>query len=43
MKAPAEPASRLVELAIVPDSDHHATLDNPAGFVNAVRPFLSKA
>jgi pimeloyl-ACP methyl ester carboxylesterase len=29
-----------VELATVPESDHHATLDNPAGFVQAVRPFL---
>jgi len=31
-----------VELATVPDSDHHATLDNPAGFVAAVKPFLSR-
>jgi pimeloyl-ACP methyl ester carboxylesterase len=31
-----------VELATVPESDHHATLDNPAGFVEAVRPFLAK-
>jgi pimeloyl-ACP methyl ester carboxylesterase len=31
-----------VELATVADSDHHVTLDNPTGFVEAVRPFLSK-
>ncbi|MGZ8209528.1 MAG: alpha/beta fold hydrolase [Burkholderiales bacterium] len=31
-----------VELAEVPDSDHHVTLDNPAGFVHAVRDFLSR-
>ena len=31
-----------VELATVPDSDHHVTLDNPTGFVDAVKPFLSK-
>lgn len=29
-----------VELATVADSDHHVTLDNPDGFVRAVRPFL---
>jgi pimeloyl-ACP methyl ester carboxylesterase len=31
-----------VELAEVPQSDHHVTLDNPPGFVDAVRPFLSR-
>jgi pimeloyl-ACP methyl ester carboxylesterase len=31
-----------VEFAEVPDSDHHITLDNPAGFVHAVRGFLNK-
>ncbi len=31
-----------VELATVADSDHHVTLDNPAGFVAAVKPFLAK-
>jgi pimeloyl-ACP methyl ester carboxylesterase len=31
-----------VELATVANSDHHVTLDNPTGFVEAVRPFLSK-
>jgi pimeloyl-ACP methyl ester carboxylesterase len=31
-----------VELATVADADHHVTLDNPAGFVSAVRPFLAK-
>ena len=32
-----------VELAEVTDSDHHVSLDNPAGFVAAVKPFLAKA
>jgi pimeloyl-ACP methyl ester carboxylesterase len=31
-----------VELAEVAGSDHHITLDNPAGFVAAVKPFLSR-
>ena len=31
-----------VELAEVADSDHHVTLDNPDGFVRAVKPFLAK-
>ena len=31
-----------VELAEVRDSDHHVTLDNPAGFVEAVAAFLPK-
>ena len=31
-----------VELAEVADSDHHVTLDNPSGFVSAVKPFLTK-
>jgi pimeloyl-ACP methyl ester carboxylesterase len=31
-----------VECTEVPDSDHHVTLDNPAGFVHAVRAFLAK-
>src|SRR6185503_9625142 len=31
-----------VELAEVADSDHHVTLDNPDGFVRAVKPFLTK-
>jgi len=31
-----------VELATVADADHHVTLDNPTGFVEAVRPFLAK-
>ena len=30
-----------VELAEVANSDHHITLDNPAGFVAAVKPFLA--
>jgi len=40
----AEVKSRApqVELAEVADSDHHVTLDNPEGFVRAVKPFLSK-
>ncbi|HOG17946.1 MAG TPA: alpha/beta hydrolase [Syntrophales bacterium] len=31
-----------VEFAEVPESDHHVTLDNPSGFVDAVRPFLCR-
>ena len=31
-----------LELAEVPDSDHHVTLDNPAGFVRAVKAFLAR-
>lgn len=31
-----------VELATVAESDHHVTLDNPTGFVGAVKPFLAK-
>jgi len=31
-----------VEIVGVPDSGHHVTLDNPAGFVNAVREFLAR-
>jgi pimeloyl-ACP methyl ester carboxylesterase len=32
-----------VELASVADSDHHITLDNPQGFVEAVRGFLASS
>jgi len=31
-----------VELVEVPLSDHHVTLDNPSGFVSAVKSFLTK-
>ena len=31
-----------VQVAEVPASDHHITLDNPQGFVEAVRNFLEK-
>jgi pimeloyl-ACP methyl ester carboxylesterase len=31
-----------VEFTEVADSDHHVTLDNPVGFVAAVRSFLSR-
>ena len=31
-----------VELAEVPGSEHHVTLDNPGGFVEAVKAFLAK-
>ena len=30
-----------VTMALVPDTDHHITLDNPAGFVRAAREFLA--
>ena len=33
---------RHVELAEVADSDHHVTLDNPVGFIEAVSPFLAQ-
>jgi pimeloyl-ACP methyl ester carboxylesterase len=29
------------KVAIVPDTGHHITLDNPAGFVRAAREFLA--
>ena len=32
-----------VELAEVPDSDHHVTLDNPAGFTRVVKAFLARS
>jgi pimeloyl-ACP methyl ester carboxylesterase len=32
-----------VELAEVPQADHHIMLDNPAGFVAAVQPFLLRS
>jgi len=40
----AEVKSRCphVELAEIPDSDHHVTLDNPEGFVRAASAFLTK-
>ena len=31
-----------VQLTEVPNCDHHVTLDNPSGFVSAVRSFLAK-
>ncbi len=31
-----------VEMAEVAEADHHVTLDNPEGFVRAVKPFLTK-
>lgn len=31
-----------IEMSPVANSDHHVTLDNPDGFVAAVRPFLAK-
>ncbi|HEX2827063.1 MAG TPA: alpha/beta hydrolase [Burkholderiales bacterium] len=31
-----------VEVAVVADADHHVTLDNPRGFVEAVRRFLAR-
>ena len=31
-----------LELATVADSDHHVTLDNPQGFIEAVRGFIAK-
>jgi pimeloyl-ACP methyl ester carboxylesterase len=31
-----------VELVEVPGADHHVTLDNPPGFIEAVKPFLAR-
>jgi pimeloyl-ACP methyl ester carboxylesterase len=31
-----------LEFAEVADSDHHVTLDNPSGFVRALKPFLAR-
>jgi len=31
-----------VKLTVVPDADHHITLDNPAGFIRAARDFLAE-
>jgi pimeloyl-ACP methyl ester carboxylesterase len=44
MEAIAEVKSRApqVKLTIVPDADHHITLDNPAGFIRAARDFLGE-
>lgn len=43
-EAVAEIRSRApqVRLATVPDADHHITLDNPSGFVQAARAFLAQ-
>jgi pimeloyl-ACP methyl ester carboxylesterase len=30
------------ELATVAHSDHHVTLDNPVGFIDAVKPWLAR-
>jgi pimeloyl-ACP methyl ester carboxylesterase len=39
----AELTSRAPQLkvAVVPDADHHITLDNPAGFIRVARNFLA--
>jgi hypothetical protein len=31
-----------VEVEVVSRSDHHVTLDNPQGFVDAVKPWLAR-
>ena len=41
--AQAKARAPQLDLAEVADSDHHVMLDNPEGFVRAVRPFLAKA
>jgi hypothetical protein len=43
LEAIAEIQSRApqVMMTLVPDSDHHITLDNPAGFIRAAREFLT--
>jgi pimeloyl-ACP methyl ester carboxylesterase len=43
LEAIAEIKSRApqVMMTLVPDADHHITLDNPAGFIRAAREFLA--
>ena len=43
-EAIAEVKSRApqVKMTVVPDADHHITLDNPAGFIRAARDFLAE-
>jgi pimeloyl-ACP methyl ester carboxylesterase len=43
-EAIAEVKSRApqAKLTVVPDADHHITLDNPAGFIRAARDFLAE-
>jgi pimeloyl-ACP methyl ester carboxylesterase len=43
LEAIAEIKSRAtqVTMTLVPDADHHITLDNPAGFIRAAREFLA--
>ena len=43
-EAIAEVQSRApqVTTTVVPDADHHITLDNPSGFIRAARAFLAK-
>ena len=42
----ADPVARMyehqVELVEIAGADHHVTLDNPAGFVRAMRAFLAR-
>jgi pimeloyl-ACP methyl ester carboxylesterase len=40
----AELRSRAPQLkvAVVPDADHHITLDNPGGFIRVAREFLAE-
>jgi pimeloyl-ACP methyl ester carboxylesterase len=43
LEAIAEVKSRAPQatMTVVPDADHHITLDNPAGFIRAARDFLA--
>jgi pimeloyl-ACP methyl ester carboxylesterase len=43
-RAIAELRSRApeVKLEVVLEADHHVTLDNPAGFIGAVKDFLAQ-
>ena len=40
--AEVKPRAPQIEVSEVADSDHHVTLDNPAGFVQVANNFLNK-
>lgn len=40
--AEVKPRAPQIEVAEVPNCDHHITLDNPAGFVEVVKKFINK-
>jgi len=42
IRAEVKARSAQVQFAEVPGAEHHVMLDNPAGFVEAVRSFLER-